>query len=204
MVRTDSLRPRKSSRPAEAPFLVAAFPWQWSLVRVTAGNLYQISDELAAIDNNTGPDFFETAIFGDGITIASLDFALQQNLTFNAPIATIKYSGSAPQQSPYLDFVETLGQPVVQNVVACRRRFPGPRNGRRRDPRQCRIFLRGDANLDGARDIGDPISLLGVLFANATPIGATALDANDDRLIDIGCYPDPVIPFWQPDIAGTE
>ena len=48
------------------------------------------------------------------------------------------------------------------------------------------FFLRGDANLDGARDIGDPISLLGVLFANATPIDCDdALDANDDGLIDI-------------------
>ena len=151
----------------------------------------QISDELAAIDNNTGPDFFETAIFGDGITIACLfDFALQQNLTFEnaTPIATIEYSGSAPQQSPYLDFVETLGQPVVQNVVAtvAGDSVAPETEGATEILVSAEFYLRGDANLDGARDIGDPISLLGVLFANATPIDCDdALDANDDGLIDI-------------------
>jgi hypothetical protein len=151
----------------------------------------QISDQLAAIDNNTGPDFFETAIFNEGITIACLfDFALQQTLSFEqgVAIATVNYSGSTPTQSPYLDFVETLGQPVVQNVVATLAgdSVAPETEGATEIVIISEQFIRGDANLDGARDIGDPITLLGVLFASATPIDCDdALDANDDGLIDI-------------------
>ncbi len=150
-----------------------------------------ISDSLAALGNNTGPDFFETAILIDGVTIACLvDFTLQENLSFenSIPVATIEYSGLLPTQLPYLDFVNTLGQPTVQNVLATV-------SGASVTPETqgatvvifiSEIFTRGDANADGAIDIGDPIALLGILFSGETPIDCDdALDANDDGLIDI-------------------
>lgn len=151
----------------------------------------EISAELASIDNNTGPDFFETSIYSDGITIACLfDFALQQTLTFDTatPIATIEYIGTTPQQSPYLEFVDTLSQPAVQNVVAT---VAGDSVIPETEDAteilvSLNLFIRGDANQDGTRDIGDPITLLGVLFANSTPINCDdALDANDDGVVDI-------------------
>lgn len=157
-------------------------------LQATAINM---SSELAAIDNNTGPDFFETAIHPDGITIACLfDFTLQQNLTFgsNVAIATIDYSGTLPSQTPYLDFVDTLGQPVVQNVLAT---VAGASIIPEKEGAQIIVvitdqFIRGDTNMDGNRDIGDPITLLGVLFAGETAIDCDdALDANDDGLVDI-------------------
>ena len=46
-------------------------------------------------------------------------------------------------------------------------------------------FQRGDVNLDGSRDISDPVSMLQLLF-NSTPVNCQdAADANDDGNIDI-------------------
>ncbi|OUU26152.1 MAG: hypothetical protein CBC13_00795 [Planctomycetia bacterium TMED53] len=150
-----------------------------------------ISDPLVSLDNNSGPDFFETAIFNNGITIACLfDFTLQENLAFDnpVPVATINYTGSLPGSTPYLDFIDTLGQPVVQNVLATTA-------GSSVQPETegpsvvvviAEQFIRGDTNADGTIDIGDPITLLGVLFGGETAIDCDdALDANDDGLVDI-------------------
>ncbi|MFN0060377.1 MAG: hypothetical protein ACKVX7_18125 [Planctomycetota bacterium] len=46
-------------------------------------------------------------------------------------------------------------------------------------------FRRGDANLDGATDIADPIRVLDVLFGGAVSACDRALDANDDENVDI-------------------
>lgn len=48
------------------------------------------------------------------------------------------------------------------------------------------LFIRGDANGDGAVDIGDPIAVLGVLF-QGDPLGTcmVALDGNGDSALDI-------------------
>jgi polysaccharide biosynthesis protein PslG len=47
-------------------------------------------------------------------------------------------------------------------------------------------FIRGDANGDGAVDIGDPIALLGFLFSNVEAADCLdALDANDSGEVDI-------------------
>ena len=103
-------------------------------------------------------------------------------------IATIDYSGTLPSQTPYLDFVDTLGQPVVQNVLAT---VAGASIIPEKEGAQIIVvitdqFIRGDTNMDGNRDIGDPITLLGVLFAGETAIDCDdALDANDDGLVDI-------------------
>ena len=50
-------------------------------------------------------------------------------------------------------------------------------------------FVRGDANADGANDIGDPITMLGFLFSGGSVPCLRALDGNDDEAVDIG---DPV------------
>ena len=51
-------------------------------------------------------------------------------------------------------------------------------------------FRRGDANADGAHNLGDVIALLGFLFNGAAaPICAESGDVNDDGQVDIG---DPV------------
>ena len=47
-------------------------------------------------------------------------------------------------------------------------------------------FIRGDANLDGTIDIGDPISILGQLFSSTPTTCVDASDANDDGSRDIG------------------
>ena len=48
-------------------------------------------------------------------------------------------------------------------------------------------FQRGDANDDGALDIGDPISVLAYLFAQGTaPRCMDAADGNDDGTVDLG------------------
>jgi hypothetical protein len=49
-------------------------------------------------------------------------------------------------------------------------------------------FLRGDANHDGARDISDPVSILGWLFLDGPPPacgGEDVADAQDDGRVDI-------------------
>lgn len=52
-------------------------------------------------------------------------------------------------------------------------------------------FQRGDINLDGALDLGDPIALLGYLFiGGATPGCLDSADTNDDGAIDLG---DPIL-----------
>ena len=46
-------------------------------------------------------------------------------------------------------------------------------------------FQRGDVNLDGSRDISDPVNVLQLLF-NSTPVNCQdAADANDDGNLDI-------------------
>lgn len=47
------------------------------------------------------------------------------------------------------------------------------------------IFVRGDSNLDGQIDIGDPILVLGQLFGVGTILCDDAADANDDGVVDI-------------------
>ena len=47
------------------------------------------------------------------------------------------------------------------------------------------LFLRGDGNRDGARDISDAIFALGVLFGGTTPGCLDALDSNDDDVMNI-------------------
>ncbi|MCA8958896.1 MAG: lamin tail domain-containing protein [Planctomycetes bacterium] len=51
-------------------------------------------------------------------------------------------------------------------------------------------FIRGDANDDGAFDLGDPVHILGVLFSGGAPTTCPkASDANDDGFLDIS---DPI------------
>jgi len=48
-------------------------------------------------------------------------------------------------------------------------------------------FQRGDINLDGTMDLGDPVSLLGYLFIGGEVPGCLdACDANDDGALDLG------------------
>ncbi|MCA8962482.1 MAG: hypothetical protein KDC38_18280 [Planctomycetes bacterium] len=75
------------------------------------------------------------------------------------------------------------------------------------------LFVRGDANGDGMRDIGDAISILNFLFAEgpASPC-ADASDVNDDGGIDIGdaisllsfLFGTPSIPIPDPDSCGSD
>ncbi|MCA8958939.1 MAG: hypothetical protein KDC38_00440 [Planctomycetes bacterium] len=51
------------------------------------------------------------------------------------------------------------------------------------------MFVRGDCNTDGNRDISDAIFQLGALFVSGTPSCLEACDANDDGQIDIS---DPI------------
>jgi hypothetical protein len=46
-------------------------------------------------------------------------------------------------------------------------------------------FVRGDANMDGARDISDPISALDFLFQGGELPCPDAADANDDGELDL-------------------
>jgi hypothetical protein len=51
------------------------------------------------------------------------------------------------------------------------------------------LFIRGDANIDGAVDIGDMMDSLGFLFAvpgYEDPHCLAAHDANDDGVVDVG------------------
>ncbi|MBN1418878.1 MAG: PKD domain-containing protein, partial [Planctomycetes bacterium] len=51
------------------------------------------------------------------------------------------------------------------------------------------VFLRGDANLDGRRDIGDAIVILSHIFSDGPLDCADAGDVSDDGQLDIG---DPI------------
>jgi hypothetical protein len=47
-------------------------------------------------------------------------------------------------------------------------------------------FLRGDANVDGERDVSDAISILGYQFSGGRDLGCCdAADVNDDGVLDI-------------------
>ncbi|MFN0060486.1 MAG: hypothetical protein ACKVX7_18670 [Planctomycetota bacterium] len=50
-------------------------------------------------------------------------------------------------------------------------------------------FIRADSNGDGALDVADPISVLGVLFSGGATTCNKALDANDDGAVNIA---DPI------------
>ena len=58
-------------------------------------------------------------------------------------------------------------------------------------PDSCELepFRRGDANVDGAIDIGDPIAMLGFLFSGTPVPCALSLDSNDDNGVDVA---DPI------------
>jgi hypothetical protein len=55
-------------------------------------------------------------------------------------------------------------------------------------------FVRGDANVDGALDIADPIQTLAHLFASGPMLCKDAADANDDGAVDIA---DPIMHLAQ-------
>jgi hypothetical protein len=52
------------------------------------------------------------------------------------------------------------------------------------------LFLRGDCNRDGDRDIADPVTVLQYLFGSGTLACLDAADANDDGDVDIA---DPIV-----------
>jgi hypothetical protein len=56
-------------------------------------------------------------------------------------------------------------------------------------PARADDFIRGDSNLDGAIDIGDPVTTLSILFSGGLTTCLDASDANDDGAVDIG---DPI------------
>jgi len=150
--------------------------------------------ELEALDGGNGPDFFEVSILTEGVTIACLfDFTLQSSLIFSpvVTVAQVEYEvlpAFPPSTGEIVSFVGSLGAPPVANVVAT---IAGDSIvpelfGTRLVLYQIPNFIRGDCNNDGTLDIGDPIFLLGVLFAGMTGNECDdALDSNDDGLIDI-------------------
>ncbi|MBN1417670.1 MAG: S8 family serine peptidase [Planctomycetes bacterium] len=62
----------------------------------------------------------------------------------------------------------------------------------RSDTSGCNRFIRGDANGDGAINLGDPVYLLLFLFAEGPEGCRGAMDVNDDESLDIG---DPIVLF---------
>ncbi len=73
---------------------------------------------------------------------------------------------------------------LIENVMRRRAHVAGVLGVTLRDSPLPR-FLRGDANADGGRNVGDAIAILSHLFARGTLACRSAADANDDGKLDL-------------------
>jgi hypothetical protein len=145
-------------------------------------------------------DFFEARIdpaqgfFTAGVLVDSrppFEGSVIPNI--NQPLTFLRLDVTVAEEADedlVLRLEDGLSSPPIQNLyVVDNKSVPVTElgEGRIRLPfRQVEAFLRGDANLDGARDISDAVSILRYGFGGGAPLGCMdAGDTNADSRVDI-------------------
>jgi len=166
-----------------------------SLLEATGGGP---GPALSALNSGSGPDFFDTNIFTDGVTfgcVFSFTNPAINTLSFDTAQAIVEASyqtvpsafvGQTEPVSTSLQANSNLGSPPVEQVIVV--------NSQSQNlfVAGCQIVLspgggfdRGDCNDDGSFDIADGVSLLSFLFLSGSVSCLNACDNNDDEGVDI-------------------
>ncbi|MFQ5653521.1 MAG: hypothetical protein ACE5GW_02175 [Planctomycetota bacterium] len=157
---------------------------------------------LSTLNAGAGPEFFGPNLLLNGTTLGVV-YSLTdptQILVYDPvqEVATIDYQtnsgtlqGVLQPVETVLDWTNTLGNPTVSNLVVISTSGttvpPLLVNGTITLVPGGAIFVRGDCTGEGLYDIGDPVGLLGSLFAGTGPLACDdACDANDDGNLDVG------------------
>ena len=129
--------------------------------------------------------------FTDPGVYAQFDVTVNGGLTAIVPSAGIAMVLTTlvtlPGPGGYLVCVQGVGGPGgVSPLVCCQFSVPA-------------LFVRGDANVDGAINIADIVTQLAMLFSGVGPVPCRdAADANDDGAINVA---DPIYLIWY--VLGT-
>lgn len=122
------------------------------------------------------------AIQGSGVYTVDLDAGTQEVflgvVVGGLPKTFITSFGPVPLAPGFPEVIEVdIFEPVVECEI----------DGMRIRAAQPPDFIRGDANVDAAIDIGDPVAILATLFDGTDPYVPCpdALDTNDDGMVNI-------------------
>lgn len=87
----------------------------------------------------------------------------------------------------FVDFIDGTGGALVENILVTDfASLPiGERTGTTLEVVDAVPFLRGDCNIDGAREISDVIALFSIVFEGATTTCLSACDFGDDGTLDL-------------------
>ena len=160
-----------------------------------------VGSGLQGLNGGAGPEFFSVNTFSSGVTVGVV-FSLMspvQTLTFSTAtdVVEIEYTtnvnGLLGQLTPVtttLDWQNRLGTPPISNTVvystAGDTSHVIPINGVVTLNPVDELFVRGDCTANGTYDIGDPIALLGTLFAGGGALPCEdACDGNDDGALNV-------------------
>ncbi len=163
--------------------------------------LIDIVDPIAEFEAGQGIEFFDSNISPGGITLDVLfSTTVPTTIPFaqEVPLAAIQYVTTTPALQSVgtpvitpLRFDDTFvfqGVPIIGAVLVTP--VGGTSTPVQIDGNVILLpdgeFIRGDCNLDGMIDLGDPLSTLQHLFVGGSPDCERACDANDDGLEDIG------------------
>lgn len=154
----------------------------------------ELAPSLQAIDSGMGPETVVLADQGSGEFVFSMLTGLNgmnplaTGTTHDLVLAQYGASGAGPSVES-LSYCAFMGDPPVwPRVFTDTQQIGGPiANGANIDLVPTSFdFIRGDANVDGAVDLGDSIALLGFLFSGGvTPTCLEAVDVNDDLQVTI-------------------
>lgn len=166
-----------------------------ALLEATGGG---VGPALSVLNSGTGPDFFDTNLYTDGITfgcVFSFTNPAVNTLAFDTAQAIVEASyqtvpgafvGETDPVSTSLQANNNLGSPPVEQVIVV--------NSQSQNlfVAGCSVLLspgggfdRGDCNNDGSFDIADGVSLLSFLFLSGSVSCLNACDNNDDEGVDI-------------------
>jgi hypothetical protein len=156
---------------------------------------------LPAIGGGVGPEFFGITIYPGGVTVdVAYELGGLVTLAFDAelPVLSVHYStqpvvfqGNPGPVLSVIQFDDTFGMPPVENRVVVSSTGdsePPITVGGTITLVPSGPFIRGDCNVDGHYDLGDAVTIVGLLFGGVSG-GAQcerACDGNDDGAVDVG------------------
>lgn len=157
-----------------------------------------VAPVLAALNGNTGPDFFDVNTFSDGLTIGCVyTFVGSDVITFAdaTELVSLSYdtvssnlAGAVDPTLTQLQFSSSLGTPAVELVVvvnSASQGVDGQPGTITLNPSTGTGFVRADVNDDSVINLADAVQLLNVLFLGGVITCLDASDANDDEQSNI-------------------
>ncbi|MEM7166522.1 MAG: hypothetical protein AAF581_13735 [Planctomycetota bacterium] len=155
---------------------------------------------VAALNAGVGPDFFNPTIYSGGVTagvLFSFDVDAFLQASSSLPILSIDYDtnastlmGNGTGASTDLIFTDgVLGSPMLVNntVVVGVENFVASKNSGTvtLQPLPGGGFIRGDVTGEGSINLLDVTEALAFMFTSGTVSCLSAVDANDDSVLDI-------------------